>query len=182
MAWADTIIAVLTKWRSNARSGPSRESVSYKIKNRFWLIGIFLVAAVLAASLARADAGCDQDCKSEYVSALGECRAQYDHGDHNQQDLEDCLVDTRGEYDDCIDDCTSLGAGGVVACKSSGRAVTPVIFIPSHGIRRPDISRAQMSWPVLWNVPWLTRSVGRIQPAHRLRPAPRRRSRPSAPA
>ncbi len=89
---------------------------------------MFLVAAALAVSAVPASAGCDEDCNGEYVSALGDCRAQYDHGDQTLQDLEDCLVDTRGEYDDCIDDCTLLGAGGVVACKSSGRAVTPVIF------------------------------------------------------
>ena len=89
-----------------------------------------LVAAALAlcAAPARAAGGCDDDCKSEYVSALGECRAQYNQGDHDLQDLEDCLVDTRGEYDDCIDDCVTLGAGGVVACSSSGAALRLVTF------------------------------------------------------
>jgi hypothetical protein len=129
MACAETIFAVVTwKWRGDARSRLNPASASNKIKHRPWLIGMFLVAAALTVSAVPAGAGCDEDCNGEYVSALDECRAQYDHGDQSLQDLEDCLVDTRGEYDDCIDDCTSLGAGGVVACKSSGKAVTPVIF------------------------------------------------------
>ncbi len=83
----------------------------------------------MLAAAAPAGAGCNEDCKSEYVSALGDCRAQYEKGDENLQDLEDCLVDTRGEYDDCIDDCTSLGAEGVVACASSYKLLRPVGFI-----------------------------------------------------
>ncbi len=78
------------------------------------------VAASLAISAAPAGASCSTDCKNEYVFALGECRSDYERGDENLQDLEDCLVDTRSEYEDCIDDCTSLGAGGVVA-RESGR-------------------------------------------------------------
>jgi hypothetical protein len=92
-------------------------------------IAIFLLAASLIASATVARAGCNEDCKSEYVSALGECRTEYEQGEEDLHDLEDCLVDTRSEYDDCIDDCTSLGAGGVVACKSSAAGVMPVLFI-----------------------------------------------------
>jgi hypothetical protein len=129
MTWAQTIFAVLIwKWRRDALPGPNPSSALNKFKDRSRLIAIFVVAVVLAATAAPAGAGCNEDCKSEYVSALGECRTQYEKGDQDLQDLEDCLVDTRGEYDDCIDDCTSLGAGGVVACASPGAAITPVSF------------------------------------------------------
>jgi len=92
-----------------------------------WLIAAFLVAALYGFA-APAIAGCNEDCRSEYASAVGECRTEYQQGDEDLQDLEDCLVDTRGEYDDCIDDCTSIGAGGVVACRSSDGALMPVSF------------------------------------------------------
>ncbi|HKD69153.1 MAG TPA: hypothetical protein VKB84_20100 [Candidatus Binataceae bacterium] len=129
MAWARKISAVLT-WKVRRRTvlGPYPTRAARELKTRPWLV-IFLTAAVLAASGASARAGCNEDCKSEYVSALGDCRSQYEKGNENLQDLEDCLVDTRSEYDDCIDDCTSLGAGGVVACKSTVGAVMQVLFL-----------------------------------------------------
>ncbi len=95
-----------------------------KLKRAAGLLAVLL----LSASAVPARAGCDEDCKSEYVSNLGDCRANYEQGGRSLQDLEDCLADTRGEYDDCIDDCTALGAGGVVACLSSQPSLAPVIF------------------------------------------------------
>lgn len=83
---------------------------------------------LLAASAIPARAGCDEDCNNEYVSNLGDCRSSYEQTDRDLHDLEECLADTRGEYDDCIDDCTLLGAGGVVACLSSRPSLAPVIF------------------------------------------------------
>ena len=71
-----------------------------------------------------AGATCDDDCKNEYVSSLGECRAQYEKGKEDLEDLENCLADTKGEYDDCVDDCDSMGAGGVVACATGSAALT----------------------------------------------------------
>ncbi|GEM_PF-5149355 len=88
-----------------------------------------LFAFALAAPLPAHAGGCDDDCKGEYVSNLGQCRADYSHGDEDLQDLEECLADTRSEYDDCIDDCTSLGAGGVVACSSQHHALRRVTFL-----------------------------------------------------
>jgi len=92
------------------------------------LIAILVLTISIAAPVALASAGCNEDCKSEYLSSLGECRTDYERGDEDIHDLEDCLVDTRSEYDDCIDDCTSLGAGGVVACKSPAAGLIPVLF------------------------------------------------------
>jgi hypothetical protein len=98
------------------------------VKSRPRLIAFFVLAAALAAFAKGASASCDDDCKSEYVSSLDECRTQYEQGDKNLQDLEDCLVDTRSEYQDCLDDCTSLGAGGVMACKSVDGRPVPVLL------------------------------------------------------
>ena len=85
-----------------------------KLCIRFGIV-IVVVMSGLAGHAAVASATCNDDCKNEYVSSLNECRAQYEQG-KDLQDLEECLADTRSEYDDCIDDCTSLGAGGVMAC------------------------------------------------------------------
>jgi len=79
---------------------------------------IVLVTGWLAGSNAVAGANCNDDCKNEYVSGLNDCRAQYGQS-KDLQDLEECLADSRSEYDDCIDDCTDLGAGGVMACSSA---------------------------------------------------------------
>jgi hypothetical protein len=92
--------------------------------------------ACLAGAAGVARANCDEDCKSEYVSALGECRSQYQTKQEDLQDLESCLADTKGEYDDCIDDCTSIGAGGVVACSSRGAITLASASVPgSRGER-----------------------------------------------
>jgi hypothetical protein len=89
------------------------------------LLMIMPLGASRAVGAARVAGGtCDDDCKNEYVSALGECRSQYEKGEENLEDLESCLADTRGEYDDCVDACNSMGAGGVVACKSGPAAIT----------------------------------------------------------
>lgn len=116
-----TVSALLSKWRGATP------------------FALLLTAAVLAAAPS-VGASCNEDCKSEYTSALGDCRAQYEKGDEDLQDLEDCLVDTRGEYDDCIDDCTSLGAGGVVACASPDKPLRPVVFVaPTRVPTRPAL-------------------------------------------
>jgi hypothetical protein len=104
-------------------------SVSRAIRNRRHLIALFLLTASITAYAATAAANCDEDCKNEYVSALGDCRNQYEQDGKDLQDLEDCLVDTRGEYQDCVDDCTSMGAGGVVACRFAGGSMAPVVYI-----------------------------------------------------
>ena len=122
------IAALISQWRS-ARSRPKPARPAHNCNARLWLIAVLVAAVAAAGWTAAAGAGCNEDCRSEYVSALGECRVQYEKGNENLQDLEDCLVDTRGEYDDCIDDCTSMGAGGVVACKSSDRALRPVSLL-----------------------------------------------------
>jgi hypothetical protein len=101
------------------------------------MMAFMLAGACLTAYVVPAAAGCSEDCKSEYVSALGQCRTQYELGEESLQDLEDCMVDTRSEYDDCIDDCTSLGAGGVVACKSFDGTLIKVGFI----VPAPDTVR-----------------------------------------
>jgi hypothetical protein len=92
-------------------------------KSRY-LIAITLAIFCLTALGSRARASCNDDCRSEYVSALNDCRSQYEHGDQDLQDLEDCIGDTKDEYDDCVDECTSLGAGGVVACSSRSTPMT----------------------------------------------------------
>ncbi len=84
---------------------------------RLWAVIVLLIGC-LAGSSAVAGATCNDDCKNEYVSGLNDCRAQYDQS-KDLQDLEECLADSRSEYDDCIDDCTDLGAGGVMACSSA---------------------------------------------------------------
>jgi hypothetical protein len=117
-----------SKRRRDALSGSVLSHTWRAMRSRPRLIAICLVAAALGASATRASANCDDDCKSEYVSSLDECRSQYEGGDKNQQDLEDCLVDTRSEYEDCLDDCNSLGAGGVMACQSAQGRLLPVIF------------------------------------------------------
>lgn len=127
MTWPELIFTVcFSKWQHN----PGRRELKglSRKRNPCRLIAAVLLGAALAAPAAPASAGCNEDCKSEYVSALGECRTEYQRGDEDLHDLEDCLVDTRGEYEDCIDDCTSLGAGGVVACVSAGARVTAIIF------------------------------------------------------
>ncbi len=88
---------------------------------------IVLIMSYLAGPAAVASANCNDDCKNEYVSTLNECRAQYEQS-KDLQDLEECLADTRSEYDDCIDDCTSLGAGGVMACSSGATGLTLTSF------------------------------------------------------
>jgi hypothetical protein len=132
MTSARTIIALLIpKLRRAAPCAAQRLLSPNQLKNprRPWPIVILIAAVALAAGAGTARASCNDDCKSEYVSAMGECRTQYEKGESDLQDLEDCLVDTQGEYDDCIDDCTSLGAGGVVACASPGSSVMPVKFV-----------------------------------------------------
>ncbi len=91
---------------------------------------ICCVAAVflLIASAVPARAGCDEDCKGEYVFAVDECRSEYEQGSRNVQELELCLADTRSEYDDCVDDCTALGAGGLVAGTSWVPLLSPAAF------------------------------------------------------
>ena len=95
---------------------------------------IVLVMGCLAGSSAVAGANCNDDCKNEYVSGLSDCRTQYDQS-KDLQDLEECLADSRSEYDDCIDDCTDLGAGGVMAC-SSAIGVELTSFYGQHHIEQ----------------------------------------------
>jgi hypothetical protein len=96
-----------------------------------------LVMGCLAGSSAVAGANCNDDCKNEYVSGLSDCRAQYDQS-KDLQDLEECLADSRSEYDDCIDDCTDLGAGGVMAC-SSAIGVELTSFYGSTSTGKPPL-------------------------------------------
>lgn len=103
---------------------PDRAGGGNKLKSSRCRIAIAIIIACLAGAAGVARANCDEDCKSEYVSALGECRSQYQTRQEDLEDLESCLADTKGEYDDCIDDCTSIGAGGVVACSSRLAAIT----------------------------------------------------------
>ncbi len=95
-----------------------------------------------------AGATCNDDCKNEYVSSLGECRSNYEKGQEDLEDLENCLADTKGEYDDCIDDCDSMGAGGVVACASGAKAIT-LASTPAPSSTNPAAlaATAAMSWP-----------------------------------
>jgi hypothetical protein len=104
-----------------------------------WVLAVLL----LSASAVAARGGCDEDCKNEYVSNLGDCRANYENGDRSLENLEDCLADTRGEYDDCIDDCTALGAGGVVACTSDPRWLRGVMLLnpPAIAARQSGTQR-----------------------------------------
>jgi hypothetical protein len=128
MTSARTIIALpILRRRRAPRRTADTASASHPVSNRAWPAAV-LVAAAMLAVCAAARASCNDDCRNEYVSALSECRAQYQSGDTDLQDLQDCLADTQGEYDDCIDDCTSLGAGGVVACAAPHGALTPVKF------------------------------------------------------
>jgi len=110
---AETPAPVSRRWRIPI---PGTLVARRKLCVRFGIV-IMLVMSGLAGHAAVASATCNDDCKNEYVSSLNECRAQYEQG-KDLQDLEECLADTRSEYDDCIDDCTSLGAGGVMACAS----------------------------------------------------------------
>jgi hypothetical protein len=103
---------------------------------------IVLVMGCLAGSSV-VGANCNDDCKNEYVSGLSDCRSQYDQS-KDLQDLEECLADSRSEYDDCIDDCTDLGAGGVMACSSAigleltsfHGSATPIKWALSEPLRR----------------------------------------------
>jgi hypothetical protein len=130
MTGAETLLAIPKRWRD---SGIRRRSIFARRarKGASYLIAVWLIASVLATSTAGARASCNDDCKNEYVSSLSDCRAQYEGGQEDLQDLEDCLVDTRSEYDDCIDDCTSTGAGGVVACSADASAVRLISFAPA---------------------------------------------------
>jgi len=94
-----------------------------------------------------AGATCNDDCKSEYVSSLGECRSNYEKGEEDLEDLENCLADTKGEYDDCIDDCVSMGAGGVVACASGAAITLASMSTPSSTALAALTVSAAMSWP-----------------------------------
>jgi len=94
-----------------------------------------------------AGATCNDDCKSEYVSSLGECRSNYEKGEEDLEDLENCLADTKGEYDDCIDDCDSMGAGGVVACASGAAITLASMSTPSSTALAALTVSAAMSWP-----------------------------------
>jgi hypothetical protein len=123
MTWAEKIPAVAIPQRRCHCGTPRLARPVRKLKQ----ITSVAAALLLLAFAATVRAGCDEDCKGEYLSSLGECRTHYEQGDRNVQELELCLADTRGEYDDCIDDCTALGAGGVVAGVSPGRLVTTVI-------------------------------------------------------
>jgi hypothetical protein len=94
-----------------------------KLKKVSRIAAVFLL--ILSAVPARA--GCDEDCKGEYVFAVDECRSDYEQGSRNVQELELCLADTRNEYEDCVDDCTALGAGGLVA-GTSVPLLSPAMF------------------------------------------------------
>jgi hypothetical protein len=105
-------------------------------------IAISLLIAMLGAA-APAGANCDEDCNGELVSALRDCRSQYEQGGEDLSGLEDCLADTRNEYDDCVDECTSIGAGGVVACSSPAGLSTVVSLRvrwpgPNRHLRHPS--------------------------------------------
>ncbi len=123
MAWAENNSTATVPRRHH--SGTTRLPLkAHKLKNISWFFALLL----LIGSAIPARAGCDEDCKGEYVSNLGECRTDYEQGDKNPQDLEECLADTRSEYEDCVDDCTSLGAGGVIACSSPDPYLRRVLF------------------------------------------------------
>jgi hypothetical protein len=108
---------------------------------------LILFMMPLAASRV-AGATCNDDCKNEYVSSLGECRSNYEKGEEDLEDLENCLADTKGEYDDCIDDCDSMGAGGVVACTSGPKAITLAsMSAPSSAAPAAPAVSAAGSWP-----------------------------------
>ncbi len=117
------------KWRHGR--GPHAKLLPASSRQS-WLVRvaalILLAVLIVSSNAAAAGDGCNDDCRNEYVSALGDCRTRYENGDKDLQDLEDCLVDTRSEYDDCLDDCTALGAGGVIACAALRGAIRPVIF------------------------------------------------------
>lgn len=95
---------------------------------------IVLVMAYLTSLVSVARANCNDDCKNEYLSALNECRSEYEQS-KDLQDLEECLADSRSEYDDCVDDCNSLGAGGVMAYSSRGRVELTSFCARSPAIR-----------------------------------------------
>jgi hypothetical protein len=125
MTWARKIFAVPVPRRLHF-STQSLPRTADKLKTISCLFALLLLAPPVLAAHA---GGCDEDCKGEYVSDLGECRTDYEKGDENLQDLEECLADTRSEYQDCVDDCTSLGAGGVIACSSRTEELRRVIFL-----------------------------------------------------
>jgi hypothetical protein len=125
MTWAKKNSTVPVRRRRHPSATTRLACPARKLKNLSWLFALVL----LIGSAIPARAGCDEDCTGEYVSNLGECRTDYEQGDRNTQDLEECLADTRSEYEDCVDDCTSLGAGGVVACSSPTQSLRRIVFL-----------------------------------------------------
>lgn len=75
--------------------------------------GVLFLALTLAGAYP-ASAGCDLDCDNEYQSAVADCRAGYEQGSRNVEELESCSRDARDEYDDCLDQCDRSGADGVI--------------------------------------------------------------------
>jgi hypothetical protein len=130
MSESDSFLGIFRRPRRRDAEGPPISAVR---RHRGWRY--LLLAGLIAAMLAMCHtvgATCNDDCSSEYLSSLKDCRAQYQDGQEDVQDLEDCLVDTRSEYDDCIDDCTSTGAGGVVACSADAHGLRLISFAPSR--------------------------------------------------